>query len=269
MGWAWDQCDLTPTQKFVLVALADMAGDEDYRCYPSYKHLSLKKTGYTQRTIREAVAALEKAGKITRVRRPKRSNLWRVNVKGEVDASLKEEPAKGESDAPKGEHGSSRGESDYRSGGNEAPPESLHESLPQSSEESLAPVALPQEDFPEFKPPADNAGPTQKLSYFFCVLRREQDGDRFWDPWNEKHLAQCRHIIERMAGNNLEEVKRRLGNLLRHYQLKPNYYRLEPGGLQSNWSDCNKSPDAAPTVRNIGEAALRAYKESLMNEVAA
>lgn len=56
LGWAMDQPDLTPTQRFVLVILADMA-NEIGECWPSRRTIS-ERTGYGDTTVKEALRAL-------------------------------------------------------------------------------------------------------------------------------------------------------------------------------------------------------------------
>jgi DNA-binding transcriptional MocR family regulator len=59
MAWAWEQ-DCTPTEKFVLLALADHAKD-DGTCWPGMKRLA-EKTGFTRRTILNAIKSLGSKG---------------------------------------------------------------------------------------------------------------------------------------------------------------------------------------------------------------
>ncbi len=63
MNWAWE-ADLPMAQKFVLVALADMA-DEKETCYPGQERLA-KMTGTSVSTVRRAVKTLEESGAISR-----------------------------------------------------------------------------------------------------------------------------------------------------------------------------------------------------------
>jgi uncharacterized phage protein (TIGR02220 family) len=59
MAWAWEQ-DCTPTEKFVLLALADHAKD-DGTCWPGMRRLA-EKTGYTRRTVINAIKSLGEKG---------------------------------------------------------------------------------------------------------------------------------------------------------------------------------------------------------------
>lgn len=55
--WAYEQ-DLPSTTKFVLVALADSASNEDYSCYPGQQKLA-RMTGLDARSVRRHVKKLE------------------------------------------------------------------------------------------------------------------------------------------------------------------------------------------------------------------
>lgn len=60
--WAWQQSNVTPAEKLVLLALADRA-DEQHRCYPSTVRL-VKDTRLYRETIFEATESLERLGLI-------------------------------------------------------------------------------------------------------------------------------------------------------------------------------------------------------------
>ncbi|AYD87385.1 helix-turn-helix DNA binding domain protein [Microbacterium phage ValentiniPuff] len=64
LNWAFDQRTIKSTPKFVLVVLADMA-DENNSCYPSQRHIA-EKINAGERTVRDALTALENAGLISR-----------------------------------------------------------------------------------------------------------------------------------------------------------------------------------------------------------
>lgn len=65
MTWAWKQ-QLPPTEKYVLIALADHANDEDFTCWPSLNHLQ-KKTGLSRPAIWKTIDRLSSAGAIERI----------------------------------------------------------------------------------------------------------------------------------------------------------------------------------------------------------
>jgi len=64
--WAWE-LDLPMTQKFVLIALADMA-DEQLSCYPGQKRIA-RMVGSSDRTVRRALTELEELGLVEREER--------------------------------------------------------------------------------------------------------------------------------------------------------------------------------------------------------
>lgn len=66
LNWAWE-ADLPTSQKFVLVALADMA-DEHESCFPGQERLG-RMIGATDRTVRAALVKLEESGLISRTQR--------------------------------------------------------------------------------------------------------------------------------------------------------------------------------------------------------
>lgn len=66
MAWVWT-VNATPTQKLVLIAVADHA-DHEGKCFPSVSHL-VKKTSLCRRSVFSALAELEQGGLIARVKR--------------------------------------------------------------------------------------------------------------------------------------------------------------------------------------------------------
>lgn len=70
MDWAFDS-GLEPGARFVLVVLADHAGDhsgENWACYPSVERICAR-TGYSRASVERHLKALEKGGWIRRARR--------------------------------------------------------------------------------------------------------------------------------------------------------------------------------------------------------
>ncbi|MBS1674100.1 MAG: helix-turn-helix domain-containing protein [Actinobacteria bacterium] len=66
LHWAWE-LPLKSTDKFVLIALADLA-DEKHSCYPGQKALAAM-TGASEVTVRRAIARMEEQGLLTREER--------------------------------------------------------------------------------------------------------------------------------------------------------------------------------------------------------
>lgn len=78
LTWAWKQT-LPPTDKYLLLAFADHANDEDFTCYPSLTHLS-KKTGFDRSTVWKITERLISIGAITRVGLHRSgTTMYRVN----------------------------------------------------------------------------------------------------------------------------------------------------------------------------------------------
>jgi pyocin large subunit-like protein len=65
-NWAWQQ-DIPSSQKFVLVALADMA-DSQESCYPGQERIA-QMTNVSLDTVQRAITALEKLGLLSRTAR--------------------------------------------------------------------------------------------------------------------------------------------------------------------------------------------------------
>ena len=66
-SWAWDVEDLSPTQKLVLVKLADNANDDGY-CWPSRSYL-MKHTCLSDGAVKGAIRELERKRLVSVIRR--------------------------------------------------------------------------------------------------------------------------------------------------------------------------------------------------------
>jgi hypothetical protein len=77
MSLVWD-LELPPGEKLVLLALADQANDEGRQCWPAVSTIA-KKSGQGERTVRRALADLEKAGHLTRDHRDGTSTQYHVH----------------------------------------------------------------------------------------------------------------------------------------------------------------------------------------------
>lgn len=85
-NWAWGQKNLTPSQKLVLIAIADYA-NEDHACFPRQRSLA-EKTGIARETCLRALTSLEDRGLITskvqtRADGSNTSKFYRLNVDGQ------------------------------------------------------------------------------------------------------------------------------------------------------------------------------------------
>lgn len=67
LAWAWQKELPSPTHKFLLVALADMA-DEEHSCFPGQERIA-QMIGTSVSTVRRTLKDLEEWGLITRERR--------------------------------------------------------------------------------------------------------------------------------------------------------------------------------------------------------
>lgn len=78
MAEAW-KVDCEPSQKLVLLALADHANDETWKAWPSLGHLS-KKTGLNRRTVSRCIEQLTKRKLIGRINRGRESTIYHLHV---------------------------------------------------------------------------------------------------------------------------------------------------------------------------------------------
>ncbi|WP_375188457.1 helix-turn-helix domain-containing protein [Sphingobium yanoikuyae] len=77
MSQVWEM-DLPVREKFVLLAFADAASDEG-GCWPLVATIA-KKCSMEVRTVRRAVAELEKMGYLKRSKRANHSNIWTIKA---------------------------------------------------------------------------------------------------------------------------------------------------------------------------------------------
>jgi Fe2+ or Zn2+ uptake regulation protein len=70
--WAWQQ-KITPSQKLVLLALADRA-DEHFNCYPSIQRM-VNDTGLNLEQIRQAIVRLDRLGSVRSFESPDSEKL--------------------------------------------------------------------------------------------------------------------------------------------------------------------------------------------------
>lgn len=89
--WAWQQRAITPTQKLVLLSMADRAG-ENHDCWPSIARLSLD-TGLSDRAVQKNIKELVEKG-LLRIeeRRSKTNKYILVGVAGREDSVSTETP---------------------------------------------------------------------------------------------------------------------------------------------------------------------------------
>jgi len=79
----WEIPFPTPTQKLLMLRIADYSDDDGGGIYPSIEHLS-RQTGSKQRQTQYALRALEKCELLSKITQggtgPKKTNTWHINV---------------------------------------------------------------------------------------------------------------------------------------------------------------------------------------------
>ncbi len=78
ISWAFQVQGLSPTQKLVLLALADHA-NEDAECWPSVHRISMR-TALRERAVRSAIKALAESGLVSVRRRDGGTSRYRLAV---------------------------------------------------------------------------------------------------------------------------------------------------------------------------------------------
>ena len=77
MAEVWELGGLDPSQKLVLLSLADNSNDAGV-CWPSIANM-VRKTGLSERMVQYALAALVEQGHLSRNDRPGRSTVYTVH----------------------------------------------------------------------------------------------------------------------------------------------------------------------------------------------
>lgn len=85
--WAWKQRELSPSQKLVLLTMADRA-NEEHRCWPSNVRMQAD-TGLDRKTIYGCIADMEKKGLLRVFKSTGCRNVYElIGVKGREDCDL-------------------------------------------------------------------------------------------------------------------------------------------------------------------------------------
>lgn len=79
--WAWAVRDITPTQKLVLVCLADHAGKDGGNCFPAIARVA-SECCLSERAVQYAMRQLAELGLMTAEPRPGRSTLYSLPIEG-------------------------------------------------------------------------------------------------------------------------------------------------------------------------------------------
>lgn len=140
-AWAFKVRDLQPSHRHVLLVLANYA-DERGMCWPSQRHLAAA-TGYSERTIRTALGALEDEGYIDRRGRRDDEQAYRSDEiyllmpEEMIDANPKMKPS-GKSFRSQRQNRQDPAANDDRSTGNDF--RSDRKQLPESQRQQLPPI---------------------------------------------------------------------------------------------------------------------------------
>lgn len=102
---------------------------------------------------------------------------------------------------------------------------------------------MPQNGPNGIKPPNETHKPVHWLCYGFALKRRELYGDKHFNWWDPKYLGQSKHIIEKKAGGDYQEVLRRTG-ILYQWSQTDQYYQFTLGDLESKWEKLVLPPNA-------------------------
>lgn len=99
MNAVFENAQLGPTERLVMLALADHHNDKDGSCYPSIERLCAR-TGLSKRAVQNNIQRLSEAGHLTVKGSTGRGNAnsYIIHIKGAADAHIK--PEKGAADAP-------------------------------------------------------------------------------------------------------------------------------------------------------------------------
>jgi len=138
----------------------------------------------------------------------------------------------------------------------------LKHTLKQSPHAEMIPTEI---DPPLFdggpKPPMPDAKPHLRLSWGFHVARFKA-GDLFFDPYDGKHLKNCKLIVEKKARGDYEEAQRRARNLFVKSQTE-DWWECTPGMLLSQWEKLADLPKTYQPSANTIEEQNRGLREHL------
>ena len=124
MNEVFENTELGPTERLVMLTLADHHNDKDGSCYPSMERLCAR-TGLSKRAIQTNIQKLAASGYLTVKVSTGRgnANAYIIHIKGAGNAPFSEE--KGAADAPikseKGAYGAIKGASPAEKGAADAP----------------------------------------------------------------------------------------------------------------------------------------------------
>lgn len=169
--------DLPPTQKFVLISLADQANDDGV-CWPGNASLAVR-TGFSERAVRGALRWLEANGYITTVSRPGRTSNYIISEPGSRCRPAGGAEVKPRQQVPgRAAAGAGEGGTPCRGGRQQVPPNPKE------------PKGTPIE--PDSAPAARVAKPGDGFADFWAswpANERKQDKAKCVDYWRRNKLA--------------------------------------------------------------------------------
>lgn len=135
---------------------------------------------------------------------------------------------------------------------------------------ALAPQAGPPAALFEGGPKSPEDGkhkPFHWLSWVFHRVRFERLQDRYFDPWEGKHLKCCDRIVKKARGDE-QEITRRARHLWMWVQINPDFYRFTPECLLSRWDDLHLPPtDSIGGRRVMREHAKKAGRDAAREQI--
>ena len=193
--WAWEVADLSPTQKLVLVKLADNANDDGY-CWPSLPYIE-RHTGLSNSAVRTAIRSLEALGLMARVaqadERGTRPNHFQLHVPKASFAAA--------GVAPENRGGGTR----KQGGWQEVPPEPSLEP-PLEKESSPAAADPPPSEEPSPKPTAT------RYRWNGNIIRlTEKDFDRWQQSFSSLDLPAELESLDAWLGSPEATAQHRKG----------------------------------------------------------
>jgi hypothetical protein len=144
MSWVWEHSQSGPTQRLVLLAIADCANDSGAEAYPSMSKLRMK-TGLSERAIQGALKNLSELGELVVYLNagPKGCNRYRITMPTPAgDAPPQEMRGAGDAAPPHDVHPSPAGNAGD-------PPQQMHPNHPSTIKEPSVKTSRPQSEPPK------------------------------------------------------------------------------------------------------------------------
>ena len=249
-------------ERAVLMGLANVHNYEKNKCFPKISTLA-EGAVTSERTVQRTLKKLEKDGLIEVIPKPGTTNrykfLFPIEIRKKKAATVTPDnmpPLTPEAQTPDKSDPTPDTAVSPTPDTAVSPKQEVTGSKEQevnnsaSGESPVAVLESSPEEKPPPKPPQANAVKSVWLSWAFYVGRLKL-GDKYYDPYQPKHLGICKRIIEKKARGNPEVVATRLMKLYEKSQ-EDNYYEFIPGKLESEWERLADLP------RNSNRLTLKA-----------